>query len=168
MGMTLKILIFTLFFNAVEARPISYSGGHTIMHFNDNMKESLYYHYSPSYKYSFGIENLNDKVFSKSDSYLRFTYLLNRKNKKESQRNLYFQSAFSPNDSNNFYGIHGDWETRRLFVGFGYKKIENIIDYDDKFIQLGIAPYLGKYGDFHTWLMVKTKKNSFNKKHTQC
>ena len=166
MGMTLKILIFTLFFNAVEARPISYSGGHTIMHFNDNMKESLYYHYSPSYKYSFGIENLNDKGFSKSDSYLRFTYLLNRKNKKESQRNLYFQSAFSPNDSNNFYGIHGDWETRRLFVGFGYKKIENIIDYDDKFIQLGIAPYLGKYGDFHTWLMVKTKKNSLNKKQT--
>ena len=164
MGMTLKILIVTLFFNAVEARPISYSGGHTIMHFNDNMKESVYYHYSPSYKYSFGIENLNDKVFSKSDSYLRFTYLLNRKNKKESQRNLYFQSAFSPNDSNNFYGIHGDWETRRLFVGFGYKKIENIIDYDDKFIQLGVAPYLGKYGDFHTWLMVKTKKNSLNKK----
>ena len=65
MGITLKILIVTLFFNAVEARPISYSGGHTIMHFNDNMKESLYYHYSPSYKYSFGIENLNDKVFSK-------------------------------------------------------------------------------------------------------
>ena len=63
MGMTLKILIVTLFFNAVEARPISYSGGHTIMHFNDNMKESLYYHYSPSYKYSFGIENLNDKIF---------------------------------------------------------------------------------------------------------
>ena len=59
MGMTLKILIFTLFFNAVEARPISYSGGHTIMHFNDNMKESHYYHYSPSYKYSFGIETLN-------------------------------------------------------------------------------------------------------------
>ena len=51
-----------------------------------------------------------------------------------------------------------------MFVGFGYKKIENIIDYDDKFIQLGIAPYLGKYGDFHTWLMVKTKKNSLNKK----
>ena len=166
MGITLKILIVTLFFNAVEARPISYSGGHTIMHFNDSMKESLYYHYSPSYKYSFGIENLNDKVFPKSDSYLRFTYLLNRKNKKASQRNLYFQSAFSPNNSNNFYGIHGDWETRRLFVGFGYKKIENIIDYDDKFIQLGIAPYLGKYGDFHTWLMVKTKKNSLNKKQT--
>ena len=92
MGITLKILIVSLFFNFVEARPISYSGGHTIMHFNDNMKESLYYHYSPSYKYSFGIENLNDKVFSKSYSYLRFTYLLNRKNKKESQRiSLYFK-----------------------------------------------------------------------------
>jgi hypothetical protein len=27
---------------------------------------------------------------------------------------------------------------------------------------LGIAPYLGEYGDLHTWLMVKAKKNSID------
>ena len=62
--------------------------------------------------------------------------------------------------NNNFIGVHGDWETRRWFVGFGYKKVSNdIIEYDDKFLQLGVAPYLGEYGDFHTWIMVKSKKN---------
>ena len=88
------------------------------MSMSDNMKDSIYYHYSPTYKYSVGIESVNDKFFDKDYIYLRLTYLLNRKNTKNSQRNLYFQSAISPDDLNdNFYGIHGDWETRRLFSG---------------------------------------------------
>ena len=88
------------------------------MTMSDNMKESIYYHYSPTYKYSVGIESVKDKFFDKDYLYLRLTYLLNRKNTKNSQRNLYFQSAISPDDLNdNFYGIHGDWETRRLFSG---------------------------------------------------
>ena len=27
-------------------------------------------------------------------------------------------------------------------------------------MQLGVAPYLGEYGDLHTWLMLKSKKDS--------
>ena len=164
MGIFLKLFLVFIFALGVEARPISYSGGHTLMHFNDSMKESVYYHYSPTYRYSFGIESLKDKAFNTSISYLRFTYLLNRKNTKNSQRNLYFQSGLASKDSNNFFGIHGDWETRRYFIGFDYKEVKNIIDYTDKHIQLGLAPYLGEYGDLHTWLMVKTKKNSINNK----
>ena len=50
------------------------------MGFSDNMKDSIYAHYSPSHLYSVGIESKKDK-YTKSDySYLRFTYLLNRKN----------------------------------------------------------------------------------------
>jgi hypothetical protein len=59
--MTLKILIVTLFFNAVEARPISYSGKKTIMPFNDPLKESVYYPPSPSYPNKGSIEKLNKK-----------------------------------------------------------------------------------------------------------
>ena len=164
MGIFLKLFLVFMFALDIEARPISYSGGHTLMHFNDSMKESVYYHYSPTYRYSFGIESLKDKAFNTSISYLRLTYLLNRKNTKNSQRNLYFQSGLASKDNDNFFGIHGDWETRRYFVGFNYKEVNNIIDYTDKHIQLGVAPYLGKYGDLHTWLMVKTKKNSLNNK----
>ena len=108
MGIFLKLFLVFIFALGVEARPISYSGGHTLMHFNDSMKESVYYHYSPTYRYSFGIESLKDKAFNTSSTYLRLTYLLNRKNTKNSQRNLYFQSGLASKDSNNFFGIHGD------------------------------------------------------------
>jgi hypothetical protein len=159
-----KIIIFSLVFVInIDARPISYSGGSTIMYKSDNMSNSVYAHYSPTYKYSIGIENVDNKFFNKSYNYFRLTYLLNRKNTDISQRNLYFQSGISVNNTNNlFYGIHGDWETRRWFTGFGYKYVENSFgkDYEDKFIQLGIAPYLGDYGDLHTWVMLKSKTNS--------
>jgi len=157
-----KILFLIFLIGYVEARPISYSGGSTMMFMSDKIKESIYYHYSPTYKYSVGIESVKDKFLDKDYLYLRLTYLLNRKNTKNSQRNLYFQSAISPNNLNdNFYGIHGDWETRRLFSGFGYKKvINNIRDFSEQYYQLGIAPYIGEYGDFHTWIMIKSKKNS--------
>jgi len=159
------ILSFVLALN-VDARPISYSGGSTLMLKSDNMSKSIYYHYSPTYKYSVGIENLEDKFFNKNKNYLRLTYLINRKNTDTSQRNLYFQSGVLVDDADGFfYGIHGDWETRRWFSGFGYKDTKNTFgqDYTDQFIQLGVAPYVGDYGDLHTWIMIKTKKNSLTK-----
>ena len=163
----LKILVCTLVIAVnVEARPISYSGGSTLMIKSDNLSNSTYFHYSPSFKYSIGIENTNDKIFKDNKNYIRFTYLLNRKNALSSQRNLYFQSGVDvANKNNHFYGAHGDWETRRWFAGFGYKNVQGKIknNYENKYLQFGVAPYIGDYGDFHTWLMVKTKKSSLTK-----
>ena len=161
MGIKRSLLFLFFICGVIEARPISYSGGSTVMSNTDNMRDTYYYHYSPTYKYSLGLEAVKDDYFKTDFSYFRFTYLLNRKNTRYSQRNLYFQSGVSSKGlNNNFIGVHGDWETRRWFIGFGYKKVSNdIIEYDDKFLQLGVAPYLGEYGDFHTWIMVKSKKN---------
>lgn len=163
----LKILFFILILAVnIEARPISYSGGSTIMIKSDSLSNSTYFHYSPSFKYSIGIENTNNKIFKDNKNYIRFTYLLNRKNALNSQRNLYFQSGIDVGNKNNhFYGAHGDWETRRWFAGFGYKNIQSKTnnDYENKYIQFGVAPYIGDYGDFHTWLMVKTRKSSLTK-----
>ena len=164
MGIKNTLILVAFLCGVIEARPISYSGGSTIMSNSDNMRDTVYYHYSPTYKYSLGLEAVKDDYFNTDYSYLRFTYLIDRKNTNYSQRNLYFQSGLnSKGFKNNFYGIHGDWETRRWFIGFGYKKISHdSIDYEDKFIQFGLAPYLGEYGDFHTWIMVKSKKNSLS------
>lgn len=133
-----------------------------MMYFLDNLKESVYYHYSPSYKYSLGLEWLKDKVENENYAYFRYTHLMNRKNTKNSQRNLYFQSGISSKGLNkNFIGMHGDWETRRVFVGFGLKHVQaDVKDYTEEYIQLGMAPYLGDYGDLHTWILIKTKRNS--------
>ena len=164
--MGIKIIILLIISFGLDARPISYSGGSTIMSFSDNIKDSLYYHYSPSYKYSVGIENIRDKYFNDNYSYVRFTYLLNRKNTENSQRNLYLQSGISSEGFNKFfYGMHGDWETRRLFVGFGLKETKRKIhDYSEQYYQIGVAPYLGDYGDLHTWIMIKAKENSLQNK----
>ena len=161
MGIKRSLLFLFFICGVIEARPISYSGGSTVMSNTDNMRDTFYYHYSPTYKYSLGLEAVKDNYFKTDFSYFRLTYLLNRKNTRYSQRNLYFQSGVSSKGlKNNFIGVHGDWETRRWLIGFGYKKVSNdIIKYDDKFLQLGVAPYLGEYGDFHTWVMVKSKKN---------
>jgi hypothetical protein len=91
MGILVRLILLLSFIN-LEARPISYSGGSTAMLITDNMKDSVYYHYSPTYKYSVGIETVKDLIFDQEYSYLRFTYLMNRKNTRHSQRNLYFQS----------------------------------------------------------------------------
>ena len=164
--MGIKIIILLIISFGLDARPISYTGGSTIMSFSDNIKDSLYYHYSPSYKYSVGIENIRDKYFNDNYSYVRFTYLLNRKNTENSQRNLYLQSGISSKGFNEFfYGMHGDWETRRLFVGFGLKETKRKIhDYSEQYYQIGVAPYLGDYGDLHTWIMIKAKENSLENK----
>ncbi|MDA9320603.1 hypothetical protein N9Q90_00645 [Gammaproteobacteria bacterium] len=149
-------------FNA-DARPISYSGGTTIMYKSDTFNDSIYLHYSPTYKYSIGLERAKNKFYKNTENYFRFTYLVNRKNTDISQRNLYFQSGVLVDDADGFfYGMHGDWETRRWFSGFGYKDTKNTFgqDYTDQYIQLGVAPYVGDYGDLHTWIMIKTKKNS--------
>jgi len=156
------ILVFLMVFNA-EARPISYSGGTTIMYKSDTFNDSIYLHYSPTYKYSIGLERAKNKFYKSTENYFRFTYLVNRKNTDISQRNLYFQSGVLVDDADGFfYGMHGDWETRRWFSGFGYKDTKNTFgqDYTDQYIQLGVAPYVGDYGDLHTWIMIKTKKNS--------
>ena len=132
------------------------------MAFSDQAKHSFYYHYSPTYKFSVGVEAVEIRQNGDEHSYLRLTYLLNRKNTQNSQRNLYLQSGVDPVDLDHyFYGVLGDWETRRLFSGFGYKRVvDNKIDFEEKFVQFGIAPYLGDYGDLHTWIMVKGKKNT--------
>ena len=163
MGIHKIIILALILVLHTEARPISYSGGTTVMYQSDSMSNSVYIHYSPTYKYSIGIENVDDKFFNKNKNYLRLTYLINRKNTDISQRNLYFQSGVLVDDADGFfYGIHGDWETRRWFSGFGYKDIKSSFgqDYADQYIRLGVAPYVGDYGDLHTWVMIKTKKNS--------
>ena len=130
----------------LAARPISYSGGSTLMGFSDRYKDSVYYHYSPTFKYSLGIEAITEKQRDSDHAYARATYLLNRKNTRHSQRNLYLHSGLSSRGlDEHFYGVFGDWETRRWFTSFGYQhtKTRN-----------------GEYGDLHTWLMVKARKNT--------
>ena len=96
------ICTFLLLVSVVEARPISWSGGSTLMYKSNSMFTSYYYHYSPSYKYSIGLEYMDSKHFEKEYINLRTTYLVDRKNTKLSQRNLYITGGISNESRDNF------------------------------------------------------------------
>ncbi len=160
----LLLLLFAFGIGSAMARPISYPGGGTLMYKHNAASETLFYHYSPSFKYSLGIEGVQDKRREKNYCYLRGTYLVDRKNTVSSQRNLYTQVGLSSNGAEEyFYGAHGDWETRKYFMGFALKKTQTNDQINDFYraITLGVAPYLGDYGDIHTWLMVKHMRDSY-------
>ena len=101
---------------SVDSRPVSYPGGFTLMTKADNFQNSVYMHYSPTYKYAIGIER-KISVLKINTRYYDLPILLIEKTPR-TQRNLYFQSGFGFDSNDNlFYGIHGDWETRRYFIG---------------------------------------------------
>ena len=145
-------------------RPISYVDGHTIMANSGPQSDGVYWHYTPNINYSLGLDYQRDKISDESFSSARLTYLINRKNTAKSQRNLYLKTGVGLNDSDNhFYALTGDWETRRVFAGFSATQTSGIgYDMFEQTLKVGIAPYLGAYGDFHTWLMVETKKNDMD------
>ena len=167
MGIYKNLIFATILFmlsDLAQSRPVSWAGGSTIMYRTNSMMSSYTFHYSPTYKYSIGAEYVNDRYFNNHFINLRSTYLLDRHNTKISQRNIYLTGGISTKTNQDFsYGIHGDWETRRLFSSFSLiNKHTKEKDYTENEFQLGVAPYLGKYDDIHTWIMLKAKKNTIN------
>ena len=167
MGIYKNLIFTTMLFmlsDLAQSRPVSWAGGSTIMYRTNSMMSSYTFHYSPTYKYSIGAEYVNDRYFNNHFINLRSTYLLDRHNTKISQRNIYLTGGISTKTNQDFsYGIHGDWETRRLFSSFSLiNKHTKEKDYTENEFQLGVAPYLGKYDDIHTWIMLKAKKNTIN------
>ena len=167
MGIYKNLIFATILFmlsDLAQSRPVSWAGGSTIIYRANSMMSSYTFHYSPTYKYSIGAEYVNDRYFNNHFINLRSTYLLDRHNTKISQRNIYLTGGISTKTNQDFsYGIHGDWETRRLFSSFSLiNKHTKEKDYIENEFQLGVAPYLGKYDDIHTWVMLKAKKNTIN------
>ena len=98
-------------------RPISYSGGTTIIQNNGPIKNSLLVHYTPHYTYSLGYTweyFRNDRTTLNG---LQLNYLINRWFYDDAQGNLYFKTALgraSQSGITDNYGmasIAADYET---------------------------------------------------------
>jgi hypothetical protein len=161
-----KIFVVLLFFInpvMVEARPVSYPGGWTAMGQVTEEEYSLHTHYSPMAKYSIGMRN---ELFHKDDIQMhsmQLNYLVKRWNNRDSQANFYSKNGvgFAKDNSDSsvsgFTGLALDWETRRYFTSYENRYI-HAGDVMTKFSQsarLGVAPYIGNFGDIHTWMMVQ-------------
>ena len=167
----MKYMIFFVYFlNVFEvyARPVSYPGGVTLMQMNDGYFSNLHLHYSPSIKYSIGLKIENNRVEKSTFLGIQYNNLLRRINKKNSQANFYLKSAIGSIHSDEhpfsnhkvpagFIGFVTDWENRRFFTSYEKKSFysSDIAKYFQQKVRFGIAPYIGDYGDLHTWVMVQ-------------
>lgn len=157
----------------LHARPVSYKGGTTLMLKNDHDANVAHLHYSPTVNYSIGyrVEYQRDKEYWLHMGQLN--NLVKRWNNPDSQANIYLKSGLgvatgykNNNQSYNeqaafFTGIAMDWENRRYFISYENRYL-NAQDIDKQFRQsarLGVAPYIGEYGDVHTWLMLEASHN---------
>ncbi len=146
-----------------HARPVSYPGGWTLMVMNDKDKNSSHIHYSPSAKHSIGWRHDYLRDSSTHIDSVQLNNLLKRWNKPQEQANLYLKSGigisredgdFSPAA---YTGIAADWETRRYFTSYEnhFLWANNDTKHIEHKARIGVAPYIGDYGDFHTWIMLQ-------------
>ncbi len=162
-----KILLFFLILApfAAEARPVSYPGGWTVMMQNSGDMHSIHTHYSPSAKYSIGLRNEYDRRDDFQNHSIQLNNLVKRWNNPDSQANFYLKSGIgyaikkgnSDQSPSAFTGIAADWENRRYFVSYENRYV-HANDITDDFHQsgrIGFAPYIGDFGDLHTWLMLQ-------------
>lgn len=168
MRLLLCLILLLLLPAQAIARPVSYPGGWTVMQMNDMDANTLHVHYSPTARYSIGYLG----EYWREDNWqfhgLQLNYLAKRWNAPSSQANLYLKSALGlaysdegafdgKTEEAGFLGISADWEDRRLFTMYE-NRLTHAGEIDRFFSQkarVGVAPYLGDYGDLHTWLMVQ-------------
>lgn len=165
-------LIAWMLATTAEARPVSYPTGWTVMQMNDMDSSSLHVHYSPTAKYSVGYkaEYFRDEDWQFHGAQLN--YLVKRWNKPKEQANLYlktgaglaysdYQSLDGQTNAAGFIGLAADWETRRWFTSYENRYVHagNIGKVFNQKARVGVAPYIGDYGDVHTWLMLQIDHN---------
>ncbi len=172
MFLKISFLIIFLYCNVGFARPVSYPGGWTSIKKINSEMNSILIHYSPSFKYSLGYRAEYYKSKEYSIQTLHYNYLIKRWNKRHSQANFYTKNGigilhtdFANYESKikyaGYIGISSDWETRRYFISYEnrYFHSGNINNYFSQKINIGVAPYIANYGQFHTWIMFELDNN---------
>lgn len=150
------------------ARPISYSGGYTLMQSNNPFSNSIHAHYSPKYNYSLGYRGEYFRHQNVAFNGLQLNNLLKRWNLPSAQGNIYLKSAIGDihKSSNNalagFIGLATDFETRKYLISYNnryYKSDKNIFSQFQQSARLGFAPYVVNYDNIHSWIILEITHN---------
>ncbi|MEM7459789.1 MAG: hypothetical protein AAF331_10030 [Pseudomonadota bacterium] len=150
-----------------DARPVSYPSGWTVMQMNNGDMSSLHVHYSPTFKDSIGLYSERNWEADWHFTGIQYNRLVKRWNRPGSQANLYFKAAAGQADpfgdgadveAAGFIGVGADWETRRWFASYEGRAYDLGFTQDARqSARIGVAPYIGDYGDLHTWLMLQVE-----------
>ena len=150
---------------AAEARPVSYPGGWTAMQKNNGDFSSLHLHYSPTFRDSIGLYSERNWLGDWHFTGVQYNRLVKRWNRPNMQANLYVKAGAGQADPfrdgadvdvAGFVGVAADWETRRWFVSYEGRAYDLGFTQDARqAARIGVAPYIGDFGDLHTWLMLQ-------------
>jgi hypothetical protein len=147
-----------------SARPVSYAGGWTSRVAATGDDASVLVHYSPTAQEAIGLLIEQDWRDDVQFTGLQYTRLVKRWNAPKAQANLYAIAAagrvspFGPDGAaaGGFVGVMADWETRRWFLSYEARAIDYLNDESaEHMARVGVAPYIGDFGDLHTWFMVQ-------------
>lgn len=151
------------FAHVALARPVSYPGGWTFMTMNDKDANSSHIHYTIDPKQSLGWRHEYIRGESIHVDTVQHNYLVKRWNAPGSQANIYLKSGVGmgydseASDLAAFTGLAVDWEDRRFFTSYENRFfwVDDRTDFIKHKARVGVAPYVGDYGDLHTWLMLQ-------------
>ncbi|MEM1376768.1 MAG: hypothetical protein AAGG69_05200 [Pseudomonadota bacterium] len=152
--------------NVADARPVSYPGGATVMQKNNGFHSSIHAHYSPTFQDSIGLYSERNWAEDWHFTGVQYNRLVKRWNEKDSQANLYFKGGIGQADAfgeggvdfASFAGVAADWETRRWFTSYEARAYDLGFDQTVRHAaRIGVAPYIGDFGDLHTWLMLQVE-----------
>ena len=135
------------------ARPVSYTGGWTIIGESDRQSSSVLLHYTPAHQWSIGprVEVNRDDDFALHS--IQPTALAKRWFGADYQGNLYFFGGAGIASGTNgnplgdriagYGGVMADWETRTLFASYRARYL-GASHFGEQFMQaarVGFAPY---------------------------
>ena len=153
--------------SVVQARPVSYAGGWTLIEVANRASTAGLVHYSPAHNFSVGLRHEWQRTDDVKLTAIQPTLLVKRWFGREYQGNLYLTGGLgtakdeSPNkrgsDTASFVGVMADWETRTLFVSYEARFLEQgaLGNHSMHAARFGWAPYAGDTGELHTWLMLE-------------
>lgn len=131
---------------------------------NNGLYSSAHVHFSPTFQDSIGWYGESNWASDWRYNGVQYNRLIKRWNQPQAQANLYFNASVGYADPYGeeagqlagFVGGAADWETRRYFTSYQFRALD--LGFDQEFRQsarVGVAPYIGDFGDLHTWLMLE-------------
>ena len=164
---TVALLLVSLNSNISTARPVSYTGGVTLIEESDRQSTSFLAHFTPAHQWSIGLRGEHNRDQDYALYTLHPTLLAKRWFGADYQGNLYLHggvgvaTGVNGNPLGEDIAAHGgvmaDWETRSLFASYRSRYLD-AGHFGAQFVhaaRAGFAPYIGKTGDLHTWFMLE-------------
>lgn len=159
----LALLCLLSLSSAAQARVITYPGGWSVMTMNDPDANNLQAYYTFDRSFSAGWRHDYWRGPEANMDAMQLNILLQRWNNLGSQANVYLKTgagiAYDGDDHAGavYGGLSADWENRRFYTSYSneYLAAGDIHDKAQHTARVGVAPYVGDYGDLHTWLMLQ-------------